>query len=282
MSYGICPLSTVAIRNSSSHKSEMISQLLFGELVEFLEVKGRQWVKVRCHWDNFVGWVASNQLQAITPSEYNDYRQNFAYCLELFQPLMSEQHFIPITIGAQLPNFDGMRLALIDKSYHFSGQAVFPKDIQPNKELILKIARKYLNVPYAWGGRSPMGIDSAGLVQVVFKMGGFKLPREAAQQVYLGNAVDFVEQAIAGDLAFFENRVGRISHVGIILPEKQILHAYGRVRIDTLDHFGIYNREENRYTHKLRLIKRVLPSNNLPNPKESKKAASVTNQVELF
>ena len=108
------------------------------------------------------------------------------------------------------------------------------------------------------------------------------MPREAAQQVYLGNAVDFVEQALEGDLAFFENRAGRISHVGIILPEKQILHSYGRVRIDTLDHFGIFNREENRYTHKLRLIKRVLPSNILPNVKESKKVTSIGNQVELF
>ena len=124
---------------------------------------------MRCHWDNFVGWVSANQLQAITPSEFNDYHQNFAFCLELFQPLMSEDHFLPITIGAQLPNFDGMRLSLIDKSYHFTGQAVFPKDIEPNKDLILKIARKYLNVPYIWGGRSPFGIDSAGLVQVVFK-----------------------------------------------------------------------------------------------------------------
>lgn len=282
MKFGICPLSVVPIRSNSTNKSEMVSQLLFGELVEILESKGRQWSKIRCQWDNFVGWVSSSQLKAITPSEFEDFQTNYAYSLELMQPVMGNKQYIPITLAARLPNFDGIRFMLGDEAFTFSGQAVFPKDIAPGAEFILKIARKYINAPFLWGGRSPFGLDSAGFTQVVYKMAGIKLPREAGEQVYVGEAVDFAEQARPGDLAFFENRNNRIHHVGIILPEQQIIHAYGNVRIDKLDHYGIYNEEETRYTHKLRVIKRVLPPGQQGQLPQEEKQTSNPNQVELF
>ncbi|MCG8330125.1 MAG: C40 family peptidase [Chitinophagales bacterium] len=258
MQYAICPVSIVPIRSGANHKSEMISQLLFGELVEILERKGRQWVRVRCSWDNFVGWVAGNQVSPITPSEYEDYQKQYAYSLELFQPLIGDQGYLPIVMGCRLPGFDGIRLKMAEHFYSFSGQAVFPNDIKTTPEFIIKLARKYLNAPFLWGGRSPMGIDAPGLVQMVYKLSGVKLPREVAQQVYLGDPVDFVEQAQAGDVAYFENRVGRVSHCGIILPEDQIIHVFGQTRIDSIDHFGIYDKKQGRYTHKLRVVKRML------------------------
>ena len=86
---------------------------------------------------------------------------------------------------------------------------------------------------------------------------GIYLPRDAYQQAEEGDPVEFVELAECGDLAFFDNAEGRIVHVGVILPEQRILHASGRVRIDSLDQQGIFNAEEKRYTHQLRLIKRI-------------------------
>lgn len=280
--YHLCPLSVVPVRASASESSDMVSQLLFGELVETIETKGRLWSRVRCQWDNLVGWVATNQLQAITPSEFITFNEHFAYNLELTQAVMGADFFLPITLGAQLPNFDGMRFQLADAVYTFSGQAVFPKDITPNADFLLKIARRYLHAPHLSGGRSPFGIDSSGLVQIVFKIGGIHLPREAAHQVFMGETIDFVEQAQAGDLAFFEDRMGRIAHVGILLPNLQILHAYGKVRIDNIDHFGIYNHHESRYTHKLRVVKRVLQKLPLPVKDAAQPADLVTNQIELF
>ncbi|MEN0007099.1 MAG: NlpC/P60 family protein, partial [Bacteroidota bacterium] len=211
--YAICPFSVVPIRSNSSHKSEQVSQLLFGELVEVLETKGRQWVKVRCQWDNFIGWIATNQLKAITPSEFELFEKQYAYCLEVMHPIMAENHYLPITLGAQLPNFDGIRFQLEETQYTFSGLAVFPTNVEQSTDFLLKIARRFLHAPYLWGGRSAFGIDADGLVQVVFKLMGVSLPREAAQQVYIGEEVDFVEQSRAGDLAFFENRSGKITHV---------------------------------------------------------------------
>lgn len=260
----------------------MISQLLFGEMVEIIERKGKQWVKVRCQMDNFVGWVATNQLKAITPSEFEKFQQKFAFNLDVMQPVMAESHFVPITLGGRLPSFDGIRFHLGEENFTFSGQAVFPEDIEPHASFIIKIAKRLLNAPYLWGGRSPFGIDSDGLVQLVFNISGFLLPREVAQQVHLGQLVDFIEEALPGDLAFFENRNGKITHTGIILPEGKIIHAFGKVRIDKIDHFGIFNENQSQYTHRLRVVKRILARKGKATPlKEDVKTVS-NQQVELF
>ncbi|HQU60102.1 MAG TPA: C40 family peptidase [Saprospiraceae bacterium] len=282
MSYAICSISIVPVRTGSSHSSEMASQLLFGELVEVLETKGRQWMKVRCAHDNFVGWVAGNQLKAITPSEFERFQQHFAYSLELYHPLMGENHCIPVVMGAQFPAFDGMRFRLEEDYFTFSGQAVFPENIEATPEFILKIARRYLNAPFLWGGRSPMGIDSSGLVQMAFKLAGIALPREASQQIYIGESVGFIEQALPGDIAFFENKAGRIAHCGIILPNNEVLHAYGRVRVDVLDHYGIFNKKQSRYTHSLRVVKRILAGKTEPKAAPVVVPEKVANQVQLF
>ncbi len=283
MTHGICPLSTVAIRNSASQKSEMISQLLYGELVEVLEKKGRQWVKVRCAHDNLVGWVATNQLEWITPSEFEAYQDNFAFVLDVFQALATGEAFLPLTIGARLPNFDGLHFAIGEKTFNFPGQAVFPRDLGQGSEIILKIARKFLNAPYLWGGRSPFGVDGPGLIQVVFGIAGYPLPREASQQVEKGENVDFAEQAKPGDLAFFENQKGRITHTGIVLPEGKIIHVHGKVRIDKLDHYGIFSKDKGGYTHRLRIIKRLIePTKANPQRETAKNEETVNQQIPLF
>ena len=283
MNFGICPLSIVPIRSSSSHKSEMCSQLLFGELFEILDRKGRQWYKIRCLWDNFVGWVSAHQISLITPTEYAEYQKHYAFNLEVMQPIRSNDHFLPITLGAQLPNFDGIRFRIGVEYFTYSGQAVFPGDVESNSDFVIKMAKRFLNTPFLWGGRSPFGIDSGGFVQLIFKLIGQVLPREVNEQVFLGETVDFAEQSRPGDIAFFEDRNGNIHHTGIILGDNQIIHAYGKVRIDKIDHYGIFNHDYKRYTHNLRLIKRMLSSEqigeaDLPAEKEQ----NINKQVELF
>ncbi len=259
MKFAICHNSVVPVRNTTSNRSEQLSQLLFGEIVEILEIKGKLWTKIRCTWDNCIGWVISRQIKAITVAEYALFSDKYAYCLDLFQPLMSDNESMPICIGSRLPDFDGMKFIFDGKSYHYSGQAVFPEHLLPEREKILKLARRYLSAPYQWGGRSPMGIDSGGFTQMVFKLLGIKLMRTCEEQVHQGQLVDFVEQSSPGDLAFFENKAGNIAHVGIILPDRQIIHTAEKVRIDRLDHFGIYSDELKKYTHRLRVVKRFLP-----------------------
>lgn len=281
MNIGICPLSVVPLRSSSSDKSEMVSQLLFGEMVELLEKRG-QWLKVRCTWDNYIGWADAKQIKVLSKEDYETYSGNFAYSLELVQGAMGDGHYLPITIGATLPNFDGIKFHLNGSSFTFSGQAITPVDIEPSAELVLKISRRYLYAPYLWGGRSPMGIDCSGFTQVVFKMVGLSLPRDASDQVEKGELIDFIEESTAGDLAFFENRKGKITHVGIIMPEGYIIHASGQVKIDKIDHYGIFNEATQRYTHRLRVIKRILPNSGKPSKKVEKEIIQEENLPELF
>jgi hypothetical protein len=282
MSFALCHLSVVPLRNSSSDRSEQVSQLLFGEMVEILETKGRSWSKVRCIWDNCIGWAQTRQLKAITPSEKQTFEQRYAFCLDLFQPLHAGDFSIPVTIGAHLPDFDGMKFQLDGKTYHYSGQAVFPENLQGQTDKLLKIAKRYLHAPYQWGGRSPLGIDAAGFVQVIFKLAGIHMHREAAQQVFQGEIIDFIEQALPGDIAFFENQMGNVSHTGIILPDLRIIHVAEQVRIDKIDHFGIFNEDLQRYTNKLRVIKRVLPLTTKFASVKKEESSYVSSQVGLF
>ena len=282
MKFAICHNSVVPVRNNTSNRSEQVSQLLFGEIVEILETKGKLWTKIRCTWDNCIGWVVSRQIKPITSTEYQLFSEKYAYCLDLFQPLMSENESMPICIGSRLPDFDGMKFQFDGKLFNYSGQAVFPENLQPQTDKVLKIAKRYLSAPYQWGGRSPMGIDSGGFTQMVFKLVGIKLLRTTDQQVFQGNLIDFIEQARPGDLAFFENKVNRITHVGILLPYNQIIHTAEKVRIDKIDHYGIFCDELQKYTHRLRVIKRIMTPSEKSSNESTEEKDSVSSQVALF
>lgn len=281
MDFALCHLSVVPLRSSPSDKSEQVSQLLFGEIVELLEWKGRAWVKVRCTWDNCIAWVQARQVKPLTSSEHKLFMEKYAYCLDLFQPLLSSDYAMPIPLGARLPDFDGMKFNFDGKTYNYAGQAVFPENLEPTPERVIKLARRYLLAPYQWGGRSPFGIDAGGFTQMVYKMVGISLHRYPETQVHQGDLVDFIEQSMPGDLAYFENSSGTITHAGILLPDGKIIHAAEQVRIDRIDHFGIFDDETARYTFKLRVAKRVLRQKISPTI-EQKEARKELPQAALF
>lgn len=260
MKFGICPLSVVPIRAAASDNSELCTQLLFGETFEVLEAKGKRWLKVRCQADNYVGWVRRHQVCPITPSEFQRFKTQFAYCLDLVQNITSNHQTVPITFGARLSDFDGKHFRLEDQTLAFSGQAVAPNTLPVNSQSIRHLAAMFLQAPALAGGRSPFGIDSAGLVQLSYQIIGIMLPREAQQQVMFGDLIDFIEEAQEGDLAFFERKNGKVHHVGIIFPDQHILHVDGCVRLDRLDHYGIYQTTSGQYSHRLRVIRRILKS----------------------
>lgn len=284
MEYAACQVSIAPLRAQPSDKSEMVSQLLFGETVEIQDSKDT-WKYVVCAWDGYTGWVDGKQLKRLSPQEFEQYRTNQSLNLSLVEGLMATDYFIPVTLGAVLPQYDGLRCRLGEQSFQFSGPVVNPGQQRMDSAWIVKIARRYLHAPYLWGGRSPFGIDCSGLTQMVYKTAGIRLLRDAQQQVSQGVSIDFMEECQAGDLAFFDNGKGHIIHVGIILPEYHIIHASGQVRIDKLDHFGIFNRELNRYSHQLRIVKRLLPNEptaDVLQNKESLLAEDLAGQTALF
>jgi len=235
-------------------QSEMISQLLFGEKVEVLIKKHTNWAKVKSIYDGYVGWVDKRMIHYLTDKEYEKLQKDVVLVAEFAQGIASSGESHCISFGAELSRFDGMSSKLPFGKFIYNGQFIKPDQIQDKREMIVKLAKKYLHSPYLWGGRSPFGIDCSGFTQIIYKMVGIKLPRDARDQVLEGDGIDFISQISPGDLAFF-SKEGRVHHVGIVLEDFKIIHASGYVRIDKLDHFGIYDKSERRYTHELRICK---------------------------
>jgi len=259
MDCGVCNLSVIPGRIEPTSKSEMITQLLFGEHFTVLRQQG-DWLYIRCAFDNYECWIDIKQCQEISQETFNELESREITCsMELMYVLEDSErgHYLPIVIGSSLPYFDGKTCNLEGFEYVFDGQTNTVKhgDIQ---QFIIDTAYTYLNAPYLWGGKSPLGIDCSGFTQTVYKIAGHKLNRDAYQQADQGVTLGFIDEGVAGDLAFFDNEEGRIIHVGILLGGGKIIHASGMVRIDKVDHQGIFNQETGKYTHNLRLVKRVV------------------------
>lgn len=257
MEHGICMLSLVPMRADTSDRAELVTQLIFGECYEVVNIEGN-WLQIQLASDGYKGWIDFKQHTAVTPEYFNEWkRTSHARALDLVQVVNVNEFQIPIGIGSYLPFFDGSSIRVNEAQYGYSGHAS-DTDVRPSQAQLVAVAAKFLKFPYLWGGKSVFGIDCSGFTQQVFGMCGHQLPRDAYQQVALGQEVHFVEQTQPSDLAYFSNDEGRITHVGIVLEGQKIIHAHGEVRIDSLDHTGIYNKGLKRYTHQLRIIKRII------------------------
>lgn len=259
MEFGICLLSIVPMRGEASDKSEMVNQLLFGDLVLIAERKG-DWLFVRKAYDNYEGWVDKKQIEALDEQEYYSLNKaNAIYIYDLADIIedKSSNSFIPIVLGSTIRNINNNSFQIAGKEFHFSGDLTSINQ-HPSFAKIYETALLLLNAPYLWGGISPFGIDCSGFIQIVYKLVGINLLRDASQQATQGEQISLIEEAKPGDLLFFDNQEGAIVHVGILLNDQKIIHASGKVRIDSIDHQGIYNKELKKYTHNLRLIKRIL------------------------
>lgn len=256
MNYGICNLSIIPLRIEPTDTSEMVSQILFGEHFKVLEIR-KKWSKVRLAFDNYEGWIDNKQFEEVTEEYYHDIKKsNTPLTAELIDFTTDEnKNFLTIPIGSSLPFYRHPQLIVNTSNYTYEGE-VF-SEIKP-KETLIEIAYKFLNTPYLWGGKTPFGIDCSGFTQMVYKLCGYKLLRDASQQATQGEVLSFIEESEPGDLAFFDNSDGDITHVGIIMKDNYIIHAHGKVRIDRIDHSGIFNVDTQRHTHKLRVIKKII------------------------
>lgn len=252
----ITNLSIVPVRKEPSDKSEMVTQLLFGEVFTVISEK-ESWREVCINVDNYKGWIDWKQMQPLSDSEAEIiHSQSATLTFDIVQIVkFGKNKMLPIVLGSSLPNYNDKIFSFSDINFSYEG--LVKKLSSPDKTLIIENAFMYLNAPYLWGGRSPFGIDCSGFTQMVYKLSGIALMRDASQQALQGRTLNTLEETLPGDLAFFDNADGNIIHVGIILPGNKIIHSSGRVRIDRIDEKGIFNDMLQKYTHELRLFKRL-------------------------
>ncbi len=253
MQYGISNLSIVPIRNEATDQSEMVNQILFGEHFKVLNIK-KKWSKIRLAHDSYEGWICNKQWLKISEEDYKQLDKDISTMTTDVLDIITKDHHQPIVIGSILPFYKSGHARINNEMYQFDGLTT-PGFV--NKEKLIENAFIYLNAPYLWGGRSPLGIDCSGLTQMIYRLQGIDLPRDAYQQAKVGTTLSFVDESEPGDLAFFDNQEGEVTHVGMILEDNYIIHASGKVRIDRIDQQGIFNAEIGNHTHKLRLIKSI-------------------------
>ena len=241
------------MRNEPNDRSEMVSQTLYGELFKVLEQR-KKWSRIRSHHDHYEGWIDNKQYLQIIESDYKQLgeKKSIAYAKDPITTVTHEDNTLStVLMGSQVSS-----ATFLKDTCSVSVEQAFAK-AKPKSNLI-ENALLFLNTPYLWGGRSCIGIDCSGFTQLIYRLNGYSLSRDASEQATHGEILSFIEESDPGDLAFFDNTEGLITHVGIIMKDNYIIHAHGTVRIDRLDQTGIFNLDTSTHTHKLRMIKKIL------------------------
>jgi hypothetical protein len=248
----ICTNVFIPLRSAPVHRAEMVSQLLFGERFKIID-SAASWLKIETLFDLYTGWIDTlhKGYESWSEGSQGIIAGNRLICSK------DDDTTLILSPGSEIFGLNDSFSGFVIGGKHYIVRDPQASLLTPHSSLT-ETALQFLNVPYLWGGRTDGGIDCSGLVQVVCKIHGIKLPRDAARQAELGTIVSFFGEARPGDLIFFSGETERISHTGIFLGSGKIIHSSGAVRIDRVDHQGIWREDAGSYTHRLRVIKRVI------------------------
>ncbi|MCS7077214.1 MAG: C40 family peptidase [Bacteroidia bacterium] len=259
LDFAWCAMPMAAVKKTPEHRSELVTQLLFGDVVQVLE-KTNIWAKIKILHDQYEGYVLTMQLSKISPSEAEHYEKHYALVTALSISAHSDQ--ISLTMGCRVPTALIQDIGeRIQVKLPYSKQLIISKkDLtfsNYSTDRVVELAKQFLYAPYLWGGRSIFGIDCSGFTQLIFRMMGVIIHRDAYQQATQGLTIPTLSQAKVGDLIFFRKHEStKISHVGIYIGNQEVIHSAGYVHISKVDEVGLHSIYQEGYSHKLVSIKR--------------------------
>ena len=256
--FGICIQTLIPVRETNSERAEMITQIIFGDTYTINETIDN-WVHITLTYDNYSGWIDKKLVTSIDYTQYSKISdEEGVLCSDTISVLhnLTTNSKINVVAGSTLPLSNEIGVVEIGDTKFEYLQKFNKYDCTADN--IVYLAKQFENAPYLWGGRTVLGIDCSGFSQIVFKLVGLALMRDASQQVKQGGKINTLTDAKPGDLAFFDNKKGSVIHVGILINNTQIIHASGWVRIDKIDNKGIFNLDTQEYTHHLCDIRRFI------------------------
>ncbi|MDZ7267254.1 MAG: C40 family peptidase [candidate division KSB1 bacterium] len=277
--FAIVRTAVANMRSAPEHPAELSNQLLMGSLLSLLK-KERGWYYAQAE-DGYLGWLPSSSLKVVTQEGLDAW---LAGDLVAFNRLDGVVHHEPragalpvsaLVWGCTLRRLETLesktgagkqkwvRVELPDGRQGFveaellsERDKVFPTTPGTTAGVVAT-AQKFLGVPYLWGGTSPNGFDCSGFTQMVFRLNGVALLRDASQQARQGDAVDAgrnFENLQPADLLFFGEQEDRISHVAISLGGPRFIHASDFVEINSLaeedEDYSAYRRETFRFARR--------------------------------
>ncbi len=241
--------SVADVRRKPDHGSELVSQIIRGEPVEPLKTSG-DWYLARLE-DGYIGWIRSWHLRASSRADVDRFAGEARHrvkdnVIQIYQS--PDEEALPMgdaVVGTVLVSapcarrgWQAVRLGDANEGYtRARGLERIPRRLGVSRDKLAATGMRFLGIPYLWGGTTPKGFDCSGLVQRIYKLHGVAIPRDSDLQARFGadRPGRSWDRLNTGDLLFFGRAGDRISHVGMYLSNSLFLHAYGQVKVGSLD-----------------------------------------------
>jgi cell wall-associated NlpC family hydrolase len=204
------------LRREPAHEAPLDTQALFGERVTILETTDEGWVRGQLETDGYAGWLSANALGSVGAAA--THRVCVPRTFGFPGPDIKLPPMIALPMGATVPIVrQNERFAINEYGLHFPAAHLMP--VAEKRADFAAVAESLLGAPYLWGGKSSLGIDCSGLVQIALQAGGVPCPRDTnMQEPALGKPTPLAELQ-RGDLVFWKG------HVAIARDAATLTHA---------------------------------------------------------
>lgn len=251
--FGIVNISVLNLRTQPKESAELASQALLGTQLKVLD-RERNWYMIQTP-DNYIGWADGSTFTRTT-KERNEiyfshqflmfakpYGFSFAKADENSQTISDLTWGDLLAVKDTLQDFyeviypDGRNAFILKKE--IVGHKEWKQNVVANEQNLVNTAFKMQGLPYLWGGTSWKGVDCSGFTRMIYQTNGILLPRDASQQVWIGNEVAF-DSLQVGDLLFFGEKATpekseKVVHVAMYIGNKEFIHSSGMVKVSSFD-----------------------------------------------